>query len=96
MREHELFPDEAQKLPVQIAASLSRAEHGGPNIGAVGIADSASRLDIGPIDREGGNHLAQRIAQVAARMIAMAPVALADVRQQRRETLHLGPPAPAS
>src|SRR5262249_7041352 len=81
--EDEQLADEAQKLPVQVAASLTRAENGGLHVGAVAIGDPASRLHVGPVDREGGDHLSQRISQIPARMVAMPAVALANVRQQR-------------
>ena len=66
---------------------------------AATLARSAKRdlvawARVAAVDRERREHLAQRVAQLPAGVVALAAVPLADVGEQRGQPLDLGRPGP--
>ena len=45
------------------------------------------RAHVGPVDREARDHLAQRLVQLVARVVAVVAVALADLDEQRGQAV---------
>ena len=64
--------------------------HGAGHVRPVRGRDRVAGADVGAVHREGGDHLAQRVPQLAAGVVAVAAVTLADVGQQAGQALHLG------
>ncbi len=88
--EQEQLADELDQLAVEVGPTLPGGGHRGRHLRAVRGGDGAPGADVGAVDGEGGDHLAQRVAQLAAGVVAVAPVPFADLGQQGGEPLHLG------
>ncbi len=83
---------ELEQRRLDVRTLLHRCAHGRLDVTPVRVGHLFRvGLYVGPVDREPRDQLANRIGELMARVVAMPPMALADLQQEIRQTIHVAP-----
>ena len=76
--------EEAHQLGIELGTAPLRLRRGGQHVTPVGVRDGLTGPEVGAVDGQAGDELAQHLLEVVTREVAIVAVGLADALEAGR------------